>query len=213
MLTWCAGHVASTPSAALQAGASGASGVFIEMRGTLVLDDGVDRKKVTRKLHNASVFLFGLFRQPRWGLFLWVISAKRNKVFKLKWLLWRWVALTSDLFQIWLPWCQMWLHNFLFYEFWHSGLSTGCRRKQEQVNFGAKAQSVRVYIPPPPSLQHNPGATSHTLGLPVAPGPTRGAANPRTSAQNVRLITEILNDLSPSSCGGSRFVVAVMQLW
>lgn len=38
--------------------------MFVERRGTLVLDDGVDRKKVTRKLHDASVLLFGLFRQP-----------------------------------------------------------------------------------------------------------------------------------------------------
>lgn len=65
MLTWRAGNMASTPFAALQAGASGASSVFVERRGTLVLDDSVDRKKVTRKLHNAGVFLFELFRQPR----------------------------------------------------------------------------------------------------------------------------------------------------
>lgn len=65
MLTWCAGNMAPAPSAALQAGASGASGVLVERRGTLILDDGVDRKEVTRKLHNASVFLFGLFRRPQ----------------------------------------------------------------------------------------------------------------------------------------------------
>lgn len=70
--------MASAPSAALQAGASGASGVLVEMRGTLVLDDGVDRKKVPGKLHRPSLFLFGLFRQPQWGLFLWNISAKNG---------------------------------------------------------------------------------------------------------------------------------------
>lgn len=65
VLTWCAGNMASTPPAALQAGASGAASVFVERRGTPVLDDGVDRKEVTRKLHHASVVLLGLFGQPR----------------------------------------------------------------------------------------------------------------------------------------------------
>lgn len=45
--------------------------MLVEMRGTLVLDDGVDRKKVPRKLHRPSLFLFGLF--------LWNISAKKEQ--------------------------------------------------------------------------------------------------------------------------------------
>lgn len=61
MLTWCAGNMASTPSATLQAGAPGASSMLVQRRGTFILNDSVDWKKITRKLHNASIFLFGLF--------------------------------------------------------------------------------------------------------------------------------------------------------
>lgn len=74
-------------------------------------------------------------------------------------------------------------------------------------------RTVGVHIPPPSSLRHHPGATSHTLGLPAAPGSMRGAGNPLASAQNIRSVTEILNSLDPPCCGGNGFVVAILQFW
>lgn len=69
--------MAPAPSATLQTGSPGAACVLVERGGTLVLDDGVERMKATRQLHGASVFVFGLFGQPRRGLFLRLITEEK----------------------------------------------------------------------------------------------------------------------------------------
>lgn len=115
----------------------------------------------------------------------------------------------------WLPWRQLWPHNVLLYQVWHSGLSTGCRRKHQQENFRVNdSQSPHLITPTPPHPPiANRGSTSQTLGLPPAPGSVWGAGNPLATAQNVRLVTEILDGFKPPGCGRGRFVVAVVQLW
>lgn len=88
-------------------------------------------------------------------------------------------------------------------------------RLQEQKwvgEFQWERRRVGVHVLPPTSLQHHPGATSHTLGLPTAPGSMWGAGETLASPQNVRPVTEILDGLDPPWCGGRRFVVAILQL-
>lgn len=169
--------MASTPSTTLQTGASGASCMLIEWRSTLILDNSVNGVKATRKLYNAMVFVFGLFGQPWRGLFSWIISVEKPK--RKCFLTWVTSVKKSCTIVSFILNVATLMPDVASRLVVLRVLTLGAvDRLQEQTwvgEFQWERRTVGVHVLPPISLQHHPGPTSHTLGLPTAPGSMWGA--------------------------------------
>lgn len=145
--------MASTPSATLQTGASGASCVPVERGGTLVLNARGNWMKATRKLRKVGV-VFCVQRNwnktswhqimhviPWRESFVWILSVEKGGTFVFFYLhqlvkrdlhpqpKFKCQILSMHTASLWLPWYEMWLHDILLHKFRHFGLSTSCRRK------------------------------------------------------------------------------------